>query len=194
MSYSQGDEERVILEACAGTVVGKILDIGAWSAITFSNSRALIERGWHALLVEPSPQPLLNLLEAYASEPRVKIIQAAVGCERSLVPFYCTDDAVSTTDTKVYEQWRQTAKYRGVFYVSQITLEDIFIQFGSFHFINIDAEGISVDLFRRLDLGVMSPLCVCVEHDNRIQECMEHAQMHGFKCAFANGTNAIFTR
>src|SRR5688572_2542127 len=103
MSYSQQDEERYILESVPER--GRFLDVGAFAATDLSNTRALFERGWSGVLVEPSPGPARCLIEAYAGSERVYVVCAAVGPQRSLVEMHATDDAVSTTDPKVYETW-----------------------------------------------------------------------------------------
>jgi hypothetical protein len=61
LSHSQSDEEKYILEA-VGDQPGRFLDIGCWDPITFSNTRALTERGWSGVMVEPSPGPFVELL------------------------------------------------------------------------------------------------------------------------------------
>jgi len=94
--YSQQEEEKYILEAVAGIEHGRVLDIGAWNPITFSNSRALIEKGWDAILIEFSPLPVHDLLVEYGYNPKVTIIQAAMALERGLINPDVTDDAVST--------------------------------------------------------------------------------------------------
>lgn len=63
MSYSQYEEEQHILKALGGRV-GTFMDIGAYHPMTFSNTRALFERGWSGVMVEPSPGPFMNLLMA----------------------------------------------------------------------------------------------------------------------------------
>jgi hypothetical protein len=61
--YSQFDEEKYVLEAFRGKVEpGRFLEIGAWDAITFSNTRALVELGWSGVMIEPSPGPFLELM------------------------------------------------------------------------------------------------------------------------------------
>jgi hypothetical protein len=69
MSYSQhkGEEEAILQlfhDGKDAQQAGKALDIGAWSPTTFSNTRALYERGWELVLVEPSPGPFLLLMRA----------------------------------------------------------------------------------------------------------------------------------
>ena len=58
-SYSQYGEDRAIVELF-GDHVGRFLDIGAWHPTVFSNTRALFERGWSGVMVEPSPCPFLK--------------------------------------------------------------------------------------------------------------------------------------
>lgn len=61
--YSQFEEEKHILAAMIDrSGPGKFLDIGCWDPITFSNTRALVERGWSGVMIDPAPGPFLELL------------------------------------------------------------------------------------------------------------------------------------
>lgn len=164
--YSQFEEEVAILKALEpapphkGEPTNKFLDIGAWHPTTFSNTRALVEKGWSGVLVEPSPGPLLNLLLAcvscgtipeseygnrhrlgeckqcgcaarYGRESRLTIIGAAVGLTRAIVPLQITDDALSTiTGSLSYQQWEKEGGFYGQVWYPTITLVELFHQFG----------------------------------------------------------------
>ncbi len=194
-SYSQYAEDLHIVKAVEGVASKRLLDLGAWHPTQFSNSRALIEAGWSAVLVEPSPGPLATLARGYCDWPGVEIISAAVGFDRHLLHLSVTDDAVSTTDAETLEKWKHAGGYYGKIWASQITLEHIFGQFGGgFEFVNIDTEGTSVDVFKRLmELG-QRPQCVCVEHDGRIVELFQHAESAGYRQLHLNGTNMVLGR
>lgn len=194
MSYSQNDEERYILEATGNIEHGKILDIGAWDPKIFSNSRALIEKGWDALLVEPSPRPLEALLREYGDTPRVQIVSACVGTEPGLIKMQVSADAVSTTSDDVSGRWSKAGAYYGSMWVPQITLAQIFNQFGGFDFVNIDAEGVSADLFVELMNTEMLPACVCVEHDSRLVEVGAAASRRGYSQTYVSQENAVYRR
>lgn len=58
---SQFEEEKYILKA-VGETPGRFLDVGCWDPITFSNTRALVERGWSGVMIEPAPGPFIELL------------------------------------------------------------------------------------------------------------------------------------
>lgn len=189
--YSQYGEDNAIAAHTPET--GRFLDIGAWNAITFSNTRLLFERGWSGVLVEPSPGPFAGLQDAYKNEARIQLVQACVGFDRHPIAIYITEDATSTTDPETYEKWRGVVAYTGAIYVPQVLLEDLY-QTGPFDFVNIDAEGTSVDLFQRLmDLG-HRPQCVCVEHDNRVVELAQRATECEYSVVYSNGTNMVLAR
>ena len=192
--YSQFGEQAAILAALTQFKTGRWLDIGAWHPCEFSNTRALYELGWHGVAIEPSPGPMLNLLDAYGDDPNVKLIQAAVGLEPGFVELHVTDDAVSTGSEAEYERWKGTAKFRGRLTVPVLTLEEIANRFGGFQMWSIDAEGISADLFlRMLKLGLF-PTCVVVEHDNRLVQLAEAATREHYRLTFSNATNGVFVR
>jgi FkbM family methyltransferase len=192
MKYSQGEEQEHILAAVGPT--GRFVDIGAWNAKDLSNTRALYELGWSGVMIEPSPEPFLGLLKEYGQEPRIDLICAAVGFERTMSRFYATADALSTSSEENYEKWKESGGFYGSFYTPVVTISEILNQFGAFDFVSIDAEGTSVDLFHALLATAMRPAAICVEHDNRIVECTAKAQAEGYRMVYMNGENMVFAR
>ena len=193
--YSQYDEQKHILAAFAEDYVGRFLDIGAWHPTDKSNTRALYEAGWFGVLIEPSPGPMLNLLKEYGSNPnRARLIQAAVTFEPQLVSMYVSDDAVSTSKLEEYEKWGTVTKFHGQMLVPGITFEQIGNAFGGFDFVNIDAEGLSAQLFlQMLQLG-WQPRCVCVEHESKLEMIASAATPLHYRVVYVNGTNAVMVR
>jgi FkbM family methyltransferase len=192
-TYSQYDEEQAILRYFGDTEEGKFLDIGAWDPKCFSNTRALFERGWGGVMIEPSPTPMLSLLKEYGKEERIMLVQAAVGLEDSILAFQMSDDSVTTSDPESYRKWKDAAAFRGRVYVRTITFAQVKLWYGGFDFVNLDAEGISVDLFHEMLKQGMKPACCCVEHDSRMTELGAAATAVGYKAVYVNGTNAVFT-
>jgi FkbM family methyltransferase len=193
MSFSQYDEETYILRAVEGITNGKLLDIGAWDPERFSNSRRLIMRGWDAVLIEPSPIPLRNLVAYYHESENVHVIGTAVGLEAGFMELALSDDAVSTASEDHYERWKHDAKFYGAALFPVITLEQISLRFGGFDFVNIDTETSSVDLCRHMvDALKWEARCVCVEHDDRMPELCQFMTGAGYLLIYSNGTNAVF--
>ncbi len=191
--YSQYGEQAMILSAVPER--GKYLDIGAWNPKVFSNSRALYELGWDGVMIEPSPAPFLSLLDEYGNDPRIALINAAIGPERCCVKFHCTDDAVSTTNDTQYETWKEHAKFRGSYYAPQFTLGDLFNQFGgAFDFINIDVEGGNFWLFAELLRSGVMPSCICVEFDDHFKDIEFLAAEKGYKRVGFTTANLVFGR
>lgn len=193
MSYSQQEEERYILDAVSEISKGRFLDIGAWDPKDKSNTRALYEKGWSGVLVEPSPKPLQNLLAEYGSDHRIQIVAALAGVNGDgLANMHVTDDALSTTEEQEYAKWKDGAKFIGVLIVPVVPVKQLIREFGMFDFVNIDTEGTSVDIFRELMMH-MKPACVCVEFNDRRAEAMTAAGGY-YDLIHDNGTNLVFKR
>lgn len=195
--YSQNGEQAAILQRfrlkdnSAAYVDGRFLDIGAWHPTEFSNSRALFELGWTGVMFEPSPGPMLNLLNEYGSNSNITLIQACVSTEGGLAEMMVSDDAVSTSSMREYLKWKETAKFQGRLMVPSVTVDEIGLRFGGFDFVNIDAEGQSADIFLEfLRLG-MYPPCICVEHDSRTTELLAAATPKGYQVVLGNATNLV---
>lgn len=187
--YSQNDEERVILRHAPQH--GRLLDIGAWSATTFSNSRALIERGWNAVLVEPSPVPFCGLMQEYGTNGRIDLINALAGEEYRLVKFHCSPDAISTTETENLEKWASKGQFTEI-WMSEVPISSIATS--KFDFISIDTEGTSFSLLKKLDeCGAIGDL-VCVEKDNNDDAIWEWSVARGFDVIYTSSENMILKR
>lgn len=192
--YSQQNEQQHILAAFEGWKVGRYLDIGSYHPTALSNTRALYELGWEGVLIEPSPQPMLDLLAAYGEDQLITLVLGAVVCEPGLVKLFVTNDAVSTLSDRVYETWKDHTKFLGTMQTPGIPLEYISLRFGHFDFINIDAEGTSVDLFLKMMQLQWEPRAICCEHDSRESEVIQAATARGYHITAGNSTNLVMVR
>ena len=196
MSNSQNDEEAVILRY-AGAEPKEVLDIGAYDGKTYSNSFALIERGWSAILVEPSPSAFLKLMKLHGENKNVKLLNAMVGIETRIAKFYdCEGDLCSSSLEKNRDLWAGAGRKFTEYYVPQITLQTMTNQLGGGPtVVSIDCEGTSVDILMSMPTG-WAPRVVVVEHDSRIIEIVGWMRDRGLQLAEGgiNGENAIFVR
>jgi len=192
--YSQDREQEYILEAVKDISVGKFLDIGAFHPTFLSNTRALWELGWTGVLVEPSPGPMLDLLNEYRDNERISLISAVVIPETigSLKSMRITNGPYSTIDAQCYTKWQASGGYYGSVFVPALPIEALLQWFGPFDFIDIDVEGGSVGLFKRMLELKAKPKCVCVEYDEHLATVQHSALDAGYKQVFRNATNIIF--
>jgi FkbM family methyltransferase len=193
--YSQNEEEKYILEIFKGKRDGRFLDIGAYHPFDLSNTRALYELGWSGVMVEPSPGPFMTLLREYGKDSRIELVQASVGLNHGTTSMFATDAAVSTSSLESYRKWEKEEDFYGKFWSPLLTMENLWNQFGAFNFVNIDAEGISIELFFHVPFGAMQPMAVCVEHNGeRLIELGAHAQKYGYRQIYICQENSIFVR
>lgn len=194
--YSQNDEQRYICQWSPER--GRLLDIGAWWPTNLSNSRALIERGYEAVLVEPSPGPMRVLLGEYGGNDKITLLQAAVTAHGKRITMQVTDYPVSTSDHKVYSLWQTDplTQYLGPLVVPSMTIATIFEEFGRFDFIDIDAEGQSVELVTQLleSPEHLLPQCFCVEHDGFAPQIEVAARKRGYANFHVTGENIVAAR
>jgi FkbM family methyltransferase len=190
--YSQNDEESIVT-GYFKTETGRLLDIGAYDGVSFSNSRRLLELGWSGALVEPLPEAARKCRELYRTNSVVSVHEYAIGPDDRRVTFH-TSDMMSTIDA-AYEIHRR--KWHSLTFapieVEQITLETLWTLVGrSFAFISIDVENYNIDLVRQLPEDVWRSLrCLCVEHDGHVEEIQRIAKQYGLTTIGHNGENLI---
>ncbi len=191
--YSQRDEEKIILEHAPEN--GRLLDIGAYNGIAFSNSRALIERGWQAVLVEPSPLPFFDLCKSAPDRDDVIKVNALITpVHESPKTFFCTADATSTTERGNYVKWAAVAKFIPIIVRPMSVAELIFTVRGLFDFISIDTEGNSFEILKAIPLSLLKTKLVCVEMDGNELAITSHLSSQGFEIIHKTDENLIAKR
>lgn len=193
MRYSQKDEQDWILRSVEHIQNGTFLDIGAYDGINYSNTRALVERGWSGVMVEAGLQAFLKLLENYQNNDKVTLVHGAVGLDRGLVPFWNCPTTFSTTESRNHDKFIHEG-FSKRFYVPALTLEQLWHGVCPFAIdvLSIDTEGTSVDLFKAFLMGgFCKPRCICVEHDGRTDEVLTFAAQYGYRTIMQNEENWI---
>lgn len=194
--YSQNDEEKYILEA-VGDEPGVFLDIGAWDGKTFSNTAALVDRGWSGVLVEPSPSSFNTLRERYGSNPKMQLVHAAVGEYCGLVKWWDTGgDGVSTTNEKHFRIWDGAAKFNPPYLIAQVSMSCLLDSIQTTHshnidVVSIDTEGTSVSILRDLLYCRVSAKVIVVEYDLQDDAVSEIVKSHGFEPIYKSSENLV---
>jgi hypothetical protein len=200
MSYSQNNEEAVLLDYFGEKADGTLLEIGAFHPTRLSNTRALLERGWSGMLCDMSPFSLANLVQAYAGNDRVRVVGGVITVEASgpasvwLVPpdeAKGRDGAVSTTEAWHKDKW---AGQGHVPYVcGTISLPELYAMLPSkVDLVSIDTEGTSMDLALAFDWERFAVDAVVVEHDG--SDAMIGRLVETHEVVAVNAENVVMVR
>jgi hypothetical protein len=173
VSYSQNNEEAVLLDYFGDKADGMLLEIGAFHPTRLSNTRALLERGWSGMLCDMSPFSLGGLIEAYGGNERVGVVGGVITVGASgPAPVWLVapdegrgrDGAVSTTEAWHRDKW---AGQGHVPYVcATISLPELYAMLPSkVDLVSIDTEGTSMTLAMAFDWERFAVDAVVVEHD-----------------------------
>lgn len=163
--YSQGDEERVILEYFTNLPPGRLLDLGAADGSAFSNSLALIERWWSADLVEGCARLYDSLRKRHGNNSIVSLYNIVVDVESRQTPFWDSGDLVNSLDQKIVLDYGFSPSSQ---IVTTVCLREWMRRHGPWDFITMDIDGINYELMRSVDATVWGSVpLICVEHEGR---------------------------
>lgn len=201
MAYSQNKEEEVILKYFEGKA-GTFIDIGANDGITFSNTRALAERGWKGVLVEPSPKAFDILKMRYEGHKGFYIYPFAIGSHNGKAmlqesgPLCSANDVglVSTFHSHEMDRFKRIVKYEPVevkvfkwkTFLNRLTIKE-------FDFISADVEGNELDILPDMDLSKTQ--MICLEWNRKPELKIEYEKyLEGFKLIYTSAENLIYAR
>lgn len=195
MVYSQNNEQDIIL-AHFGDHIGTFLDLGAFDGVRLSNVRALAEKGWSGVMVEPSPGVFKQLQENYREFPAVELFQCAVGIGTTELDFYNNENAVATLLSNEMERWK------GVEQFTQIKVQCVEVnelinksKYQKFDFVSCDIEGADLDVIQRLDFEKLETSLICVEWNGKNKSFFDSIMnSFGFSVIHSNAENLIYSR
>jgi FkbM family methyltransferase len=189
-------EELYITQNLGSLPTGKFLDIGAHDGKSFSSSRALVEKGWSGVYVEPDPYVLPSLQQNTEEfKDRTTIEPVAIGLQKGHLPFYSSKgDMVGSLSQAHKIKWSSAVSFEEI-QVDVITLSDLAEKHGTnFDFINLDVEGINWELFCQFDWNVWRPRVVCIEYDDKLKEMSQILENNGFQISYVSPENIVAVR
>lgn len=197
MSYSQNSEEHFILDYFSDKPTGKFIDIGAYDVARFSNVRALYEKGWKGVLVEPAPQNYKGIASHYESDKEMIVLNVAIGETSGEIDFYESDgDAVSTSDEAHMTKWGDAGVKYTKIKVPQMSVVDFMEKYGrEVDFLSIDTEATNIVVFRNIPDWVFEQVkMICIEHDGCHEEIENRLAEFGFTTRYINAENIILAK
>jgi len=181
---------------------GHLLDLGANDGITFSNSLMLIEGGWSADLVEPSPKTYAKLAELHSARKDVKCHQIAISNVNGTVKFHDSgtllkgndESLVSTLVPKEKLRWNGAVEYKEIA-VESVTFSNLLnlTKKGTFDFITIDIEGLDWIVLNQIDLTEVGCKMLIIENNGKeALKYVSYCKKFGLKLITSNQENLIF--
>jgi len=206
MNYSQGQEQEHIINFF-GEFKGTLLDIGANDGKTFSNSLALIEKGWNAVLVEPSTVAYDKLEALHKDNLNVLCYKCAIGTKTEKLMLKVSGHHLNhKSDVALLSSLKEneTTRWRnaGVEFIEE---EVIVIRYEnllkmsdnkSFDFITIDCEGLDVDVLKQIDLTETRLLCIEWNSNQDVkEEILQYCSKFWMdKVLYESGENLLICR
>lgn len=198
--YAQNNEDDLILRYFGGHQ-GTLLDIGANDGETFSNSKLLIEHGWTACLIEPSPAAYEKLERLHKGNKNVYCLNAAIGTMDGNYKFQDSGTLLGQNDTSLVSTLvtEETKRWGGKVAFNEIEVEVMtyrtFEELLPLHYdlISIDAEGMDLAILRQINLSEVR--MVVVEFNGvDAEKYIEYCGSFGMKEIHRNGENLIFAK
>ncbi len=201
-TFSQSGED-VIIQKYFGNYVGSLLSIGENDGITFSNAFALIQRGWSAVLMEPSPVAYERLHDLHHDNENVFLMPFALGHTNGQFTFYHSGEMLGSGDVGLVSSFKkeETKRWDSL----QVNFEEVkamMINFDTlleksplaeFDFITIDVEGMELDILPQIDFKKLNTKVLCVEFNGKnIQKYFEIMKPYGFTLIHQNQENLIY--
>lgn len=202
--YSQSSEELHITNYLKG-FTGTLLSVGENDGKTFSNALRLIELGWRAVLVEPSPVAFKKLLELHKDNPKVDCYDWAIGETDGAVTLHESSHhlkdksdyaLLSTLNESEKTRWKDV-EFKPV-KVHCVTYKTLLkeTKFPGFDFITIDAEGNDMVILKKISLTLTKLLCI--EHNSNEavkSQILGYCEAYGMKnIIYQSAENLLIAR
>lgn len=205
--YSQNFEQDVILNYF-GDFKGNLLSIGENDGLHLSNCLALIERGWSAVLVEPSKSAFYQMWtrHGFNNNPKVWCFNVAISNFNGEADFYESGEHLGVGDTallstlnkselKRWEGSKNTFTETKCLVWDYAELQRQAAKSGmntKYDFINIDCEGEELKIMPQIDFSFTK--LVCVEWNSKDEKKYNDIMFpFGFRLVSKNPENLIYT-
>lgn len=170
-SYSQEGED-MIYRSCfenRKNYKGFYIDVGAHHPYRFSNTVHFYQNGWRGINIEPTPGAI-KLFRLFRR--RDLNLNIGINAANGTLPFYCFNEpALNSFNQKISDERVLTTRYKitNVINVKTMPLSQVLdhhLPAGqTIDFLNIDAEGLDLEVLKSNNWNKYVPLFIMVETD-----------------------------
>lgn len=198
--YSQWGEDKVLEELFAAKPAGFYVDVGAYHPFHYSNTALLYKKGWRGLNIDPNPNAV-RLFNWHRR--RDTTVNSGVGQEVATTRYYLFNHQAYNTFSRQQRDEALKKKFIrviGELEVLCVPLQSILKQHvpdQQIDFLNIDVEGMGLEVLRSLNWRSPKPRVVCVEDDHYEPE--RGSEIHtllagqGYRLHARCGASSIYT-
>lgn len=167
--YGQWGEDLVLQGLCAGQPKGFYVDVGAYHPMHYSNTYLLYKKGWRGLNIDPNPASM----QLFRLHRRRDItVNCGIGEEVTTRPYYIFNH--QSCNTFLPEQRDAMLKKSFVRLIGETPVPirplrqvlDEYAPHVQIDVLNIDVEGMGMQVLRSLDWAKTRPRIICVEDDD----------------------------
>jgi len=200
---------------------GTFVEFGAFDGQFVSNTCGLADMGWRGVYIEPIPEFAEKCRSRHSKNPRVSVVQCAVGPENIPSITLTLGGALTTADSTTLDVFKKTDWSKASFAesktvnVAQRLLSDILEEQHinpGFDLLVVDIEGFEWEALRNFNLSAWKPKMVIIEledtertfHDptrqdtvmEKIHERFAHLRKYfqdaGYRVAYKDFINTIY--
>lgn len=203
--YSQNDEDFIIREYFGSKVHGTFLSIGENDGMTFSNVRAMAEKGWKGVMVEPSPKAYEKLVALYKGFKGFYTYNVALSNHNGNAILHESGPLCSAKDIGLVSTFHQHEldRFKNVVNYEAVTVKCFTwktflnrLSIKQFDLISLDVEGSEMDILPDMDLTNTSMLCI--EHNSKAElkkQYLECTSKYGIsRIIYESAENVIIAR
>lgn len=148
---------------------GTFVEVGAYDGETYSNTSCLADLGWRGVYIEPVPSSCARCRERHAANPRVSVIECAIGAEDGTATLWQNGPCSTLSDDEHALNVREGVILEPAIQridVSLRRLDGVLAEAGiapGFELLVVDVDGAEEAVFAGLDLARWRPRFLLVE-------------------------------
>ncbi len=166
LSYSQSGEDLIVkfLLDTVGIIVPTYIDVGAHHPQYINNTTIFYESGSTGVNIEPDPE-LFKLFKTIRKNDTNINIGVAAG-EKTLDFYVLSTPTLNTFSKEEVKKYKSEGYHvERVIKVKTLSINKIIKKYFNKapDFMNLDAEGMNLEILKSLDFDIYSPNVICVE-------------------------------
>ncbi len=178
LSYSQEGEDLILKRIFEGQKTGFYVDVGAHHPKRFSNTYLFYKMGWRGINIDAMPGSMDEFNEFRPEDINLEI---GVSDKKEKLKYYMFNEPALNTFSK-YEadlrNGRNNYKVINEVMIDTVPLSEILIKHlkgnEQIDFLNIDVEGLDLEILRSIDWSIHQPKTILVEDlNNQIEKIFE---------------------